>query len=171
MKSLINGQQHRRSGDERCPAQIGIGLGTADIIATHRLPSPPWFQDARFAPLAVASALSSAGAGGEGAGSNAASLASSLAEAGANKDPAAAATLITGALVTKLAEILRIPPSEIDARRPMYSYGVDSLVALEVRNWISRELKANMVLLDILAAVPVEAFAAQIAQKSKLVGG
>lgn len=52
----------------------------------------------------------------------------------------------------------------------MYQYGVDSLVALEVRNWITREMKANIVLLDILDAVPMETFATQIAQKSKLIG-
>ena len=51
----------------------------------------------------------------------------------------------------------------------MYQYGVDSLVALEVRNWITREMKANIPLLDILATVPMETFAAQIALKSKLV--
>lgn len=170
MKSAINGQQQKRGDDEGCPAQVSIGLGTADIMATHGLPSPPWFQDSRFGPLAVASASSSASAGGEGAAAGA-SLASRLTEAGTNDDHAAAANIITGALVQKTAEILRIPLEEVDASRPMYSYGVDSLVALEVRNWITRELKANLALLDILAAVPIETFAGQIAQKSKLVVG
>jgi hypothetical protein len=35
----------------------------------------------------------------------------------------------TGALVKKVAETLRIPPSEVDPSRAMYHYGVDSLVA------------------------------------------
>jgi NADPH:quinone reductase-like Zn-dependent oxidoreductase/NAD(P)-dependent dehydrogenase (short-subunit alcohol dehydrogenase family) len=169
MKSVINGQQRRRGDDEGCPAQVCIGLGTADILATHRLPSPPWFEDPRFGPLAVASAVSSASTGGEGAA--APSLASSLTEVGNDKDHAAAANIITGALVRKTAEILRIPLSEVDSSRPMYSYGVDSLVALEVRNWITREMKANMALLDIVAAVPMETFAGQIARSSKLVVG
>lgn len=168
MKSLINGQQQQQRGGDECPAQICIGVGTADILAAHRLPSPPWFKDVRFGPLAVSS-LPSASASGENVA--AASLSSRLTEVGNNKDFAAAATIITGALVTKIAEILRILPSEVDPRQPMYSYGVDSLVALEVRNWITREMKANMALLDILAAVPMETFASQIAQKSKLVVG
>lgn len=169
MKSLINGQQQKRGGDEGCPPHICIGLGTADILATHHLPSPPWFEDPRFGPLAVASTLSSANTDGESAA--AASLALRLSEVGYNKDYAAAAIIITGALVTKIAEILRIPPSEVDPSRAMYSYGVDSLVALEVRNWITREMKANIALLDILAGVPMETFAVQIARKSKLVVG
>jgi zearalenone synthase (highly reducing iterative type I polyketide synthase) len=53
----------------------------------------------------------------------------------------------------------------------MYRYGVDSIVALEVRNWIARELKANIALLGILAAVPLSVFAEKIAEKSKLVAG
>jgi hypothetical protein len=98
-----------------------------------------------------------------------ASLSSRLSEAGSKDDITAAANIISEALVAKIADILRIPASEIDPHRPLYLYGVDSLVALEVRNWITREIKANMALLDILAAVPIEVFAAQIAQKSKLV--
>ena len=169
MKSLINGQQQKRGGHEGCPSHICIGLGTADILATHHLPSPPWFKDPRFGPLAVASASSSVNTDGESV--TAASLASRLSEVGNNKDYAAAANIITGALVTKIAEILGIPPSEVDPSRAMYSYGVDSLVALEVRNWITREMKASIALLDILAGVPIEMFAAQVARKSTLVVG
>jgi zearalenone synthase (highly reducing iterative type I polyketide synthase) len=64
-----------------------------------------------------------------------------------------------------------MPLSEVDPGRPMYRYGVDSLVALEVRNWITRELQANMALLEILAAEPMNVFAGRIAEKSKLVTG
>ena len=166
MKSLINGQLQKRGvREDEAPVQVCIGLGTADILAIHRLASPPYFMDPRFGPLTVASVSSTAGgASGEG---TAASLASRLSEA----DPASASSIITDALVRKTADILRIPPSEVDPSRPMYQYGVDSLVALEVRNWITREMKANMALLEILAAVPMETFAGQIALKSKLVAG
>ncbi|KAH7305604.1 hypothetical protein B0I35DRAFT_362109 [Stachybotrys elegans] len=165
MRSLINGQKQR---DAACPAQVCTGLGAGDVLATHNLPSPPWFKDSRFASLTVTSAANAANAGGDA--SSTATLASRLTEAGNNKDMAAATTIITGALVKKTAEILRIPPSEVDPSRPIYHYGVDSLVALEVRNWITREMKANVALLEILAAVPMETLAAQIAQKSKLMG-
>ncbi|KAG9769377.1 putative polyketide synthase, partial [Aureobasidium melanogenum] len=170
MKSLINAQQNRRDAERQCPPHLTLGLATGDIIAAHGLPPPPWFQDVRFGPLAVVSNSSWARSGGDDKGAGA-PLATQLAAAGQDKDFAAAATIITGALAAKLADILRIPLSEIDSTRPMYSYGVDSLVALEVRNWITREIKANMALLDILAAVPMETFASQIAQKSKLVVG
>ena len=163
MKSLINGQMHMKGArEDEPPIQLCTGLGTADLLAIHRLPRPVYFTDPRFGPLAVTTVASSSG-GALGEGANA-SIASRLAEA----DPASATTIITDALVKKIADILRIPPSEVDPTRSMYQYGVDSLVALEVRNWITREMKANMTLLEILAAVPIDTFAAQIALKSSL---
>nr|B3FWT3.1 RecName: Full=Reducing polyketide synthase hmp8; Short=R-PKS hmp8; AltName: Full=Hypothemycin biosynthesis cluster protein hpm8 [Hypomyces subiculosus]ACD39767.1 reducing polyketide synthase [Hypomyces subiculosus] len=160
MKSLINHQQ-RGSGDY--PAQVCTGLGTADIMATHGLARPEYFNDPRFGPLAVTTVATDASADGQG---SAVSLASRLSKV-STKDEAA--EIITDALVNKTADILQMPPSEVDPGRPLYRYGVDSLVALEVRNWITREMKANMALLEILAAVPIESFAVKIAEKSKLV--
>ena len=169
MKSLINGQMGKRGAREEdaTPIQVCTGLETADIMVSHRLASPAWFMDPRFGPLAVTSLNLSSSTGGqsdEGQGPTA-SLASRLSEA----DPASASGIITEALVKKTAEILRIPPSEVDPAMSMYQYGVDSLVALEVRNWITREMKASIALLDILANVPMERLAAQIGLKSKLV--
>ncbi|EPE35574.1 Thiolase-like protein [Glarea lozoyensis ATCC 20868] len=167
MKTIINSQQNSQGGD--WSPQICVGLGTANIMAANNLPNPPWLEDPRFGPLAVSDKTLSSSADSEG--STTISLASKLSDAGNNKDLSLAANIITVALVAKIAEILRIPSSEVDPSRPMYQYGVDSLVALEVRNWITRELKANMALLDIVAATPMETFAAQISQKSKLVMG
>lgn len=64
------------------------------------------------------------------------------AESGSEK----AGEIILDALVHKIADMLQIPASEVDPSRPMYRYGVDSLVALEVRNWIMRELNTTLAL-------------------------
>jgi NADPH:quinone reductase-like Zn-dependent oxidoreductase/NADP-dependent 3-hydroxy acid dehydrogenase YdfG len=169
IKSLVSRQAQKLPDEEGAePMQVCLGLGTADIMASNRLPSPPWYSDPRFGALTVPSTLAATNGDGENV-AVVASLSSRLSEAGSRDDITAAASIISEALVAKIADILRIPASEIDPHRPLYLYGVDSLVALEVRNWITREIKANMALLDILAAVPIEVFAAQIAQKSKLV--
>ncbi|KAF2258097.1 reducing polyketide synthase [Lojkania enalia] len=171
MKSLINAQQQNGGvSEDTCPVQVCTGLGSADILTTHNLPQPGYFKDPRFGPLAVSNRSSTAGNTSTAEGP-AASLASRLSDANNGKDPGGPARVITDALVKKTAEILRIPPSEVDPSQPMYHYGVDSLVALEVRNWITREMKANMPLLDILAAVPMQSFAERILKKSKLVMG
>ncbi|ROV92576.1 hypothetical protein VMCG_08954 [Cytospora schulzeri] len=147
---------------------VCTGLGSADLIAAHGLSLPYYFADPRLGPLAVTSVSAQSSSSGGGEQGSAASLASRLAEAGG---PEQAGEVILDALVHKIADMLQIPASEVDPGRPMYRYGVDSLVALEVRNWITRELKANVALLEILAAVPMVAFAGKIAEKSKLVAG
>lgn len=163
--ALIRSTIHSQLEGEDVPAQVVTGLGSADVWAANDLPLPYYFADARFSPLAVAT-----GAGDDGqhqAGTTAtASLASQLAGVASMEQ---AAQVVTEALVRRTAEILQMPPSEVDPAQPLYRYGVDSLTAIEVRNWISRELKANIALLEIVSAVPIREFAAKIAEKSQLV--
>lgn len=161
MKSLIV----RQRDDESCPAQVCTGLGSADLLTAHGLPLPYYFADPRMGPLAATSVATQTSAGEQGA---AASLVSRLSEA---TGPEQATEFILDALVNKIADMLQIPASEVDPSRPMYRYGVDSLVALEVKNWITREVKANVPLLEILAAVPMTVFAGKLTEKSKLVVG
>lgn len=151
MKSLINQQQREFQAD--CPVQVCTGLGTADIMATHGLARPEYFNDPRFGPLAVTSIATATSAEGQG---STVSLASRLGKANSTEQ---ATEIIKDALVLKSAEILQMPASEVDP----------GLVALEVRNWITREMKANMALLEILAAVPIESFAEKVVEKSKLI--
>lgn len=160
-KSLINRQ---KSEDPSLwpPAQVITGLGTADIMAASGLEQPWYFSKPRFGPLAVTSSSATTTSSGNTAAS---SITSKLKDAG-SKD--VAIEIITDGLVGKVAEILQMPPSEVDPERPMYRYGVDSLVALEVRNWISKEMQSTVALLEVLAAVPMKVFAATIAEKSKI---
>ncbi|RHZ48412.1 beta-ketoacyl reductase [Aspergillus thermomutatus] len=120
-------------------------------------------SDPRFGPLNVLNIASSSSSADQDTSSAASSPSTRLAAA---SNLAEAVSIITDALVHKTAEILQMPLSEVDPGRPMYRYGVDSLVALEVRNWITRELQANMALLEILVAEPMRVFAGNIAEKS-----
>ncbi|KAI2478999.1 Polyketide synthase module protein [Pyrenophora tritici-repentis] len=161
MKSIIN----RECKGEASPTQICTGLGTADVMKKFGLELPEHFSDPRFGPLNVLSIDATSSTNTDGS-SVASSPSARLTTASTFHE---AVSIITDALVHKTAEILLMPVSEVDPSRPMYRYGVDSLVALEVRNWITRELQANMALLEILAAVPMGEFAEKIAGKSKLV--
>ncbi|KAJ5208760.1 hypothetical protein N7449_003139 [Penicillium cf. viridicatum] len=113
--SFVKGIQRQKKGPRQaadCPPQICTGLGTADILAAHSLPNPLWFNDTRFGPLTVLTSHSSRDSD-SGASP---SLASKLSQAGNNKDLVAAGKIITSALAQKMAETLRIPPSEVDPR-------------------------------------------------------
>lgn len=161
MRSIINGSRY----DKSFPAQVTTGLGSADVWAAHNLPQPYYFDDPRFAALAIRTYAGSHETQAK-SGSTAASLGARLAEASTLEQ---ARELVTDALRRKTAEILQVPASEIDSSLPLYRYGVDSLSAIELRNWIAREAKANIALLEIMAAVPIKDFAMKIAEESKVV--
>ncbi|KAI1144939.1 hypothetical protein F4825DRAFT_467740 [Nemania diffusa] len=86
------------------------------------------------------------------------STASSLSEA---------STAVTAALVKKLADILSLPHEELDASQPMHSYGVDSLVAVDLRNWFAKELQVEFAIFDILGSTSITAVSLLAAARSK----
>jgi NADPH:quinone reductase-like Zn-dependent oxidoreductase len=59
---------------------------------------------------------------------------------------------VTKAIVTAVAEILCIDASSIDPAKPVSAFGVDSLVAAELRNWFHVALGSNISTLDLLDA-------------------
>lgn len=84
--------------------------------------------------------------------------AGSLAEAG---------TILSEALSLKLSKVLGLPLERIDPSRPMGSYGVDSLVAVELRNWLAREVSAEVAIFEILGEPSIASLAVAVARRSQ----
>ncbi|MCJ1395075.1 hypothetical protein MMC18_007956 [Xylographa bjoerkii] len=80
---------------------------------------------------------------------------------------AAAGAVVADALVHKLAKILGIPREDINTARPVESYGVDSLVAVELRNWFAKTLAAEVAIFEILGAPSIAAIGTVAAGKSQ----
>ncbi|PYH78069.1 polyketide synthase [Aspergillus uvarum CBS 121591] len=55
----------------------------------------------------------------------------------------------------KVAIMLSVPVDEIDVDKAIHQYGVDSLAAVELRNWFSRELQAEIAVFDILGGASI----------------
>ncbi|KAG8169993.1 hypothetical protein KVR01_000738 [Diaporthe batatas] len=166
MKSLINSQLEEAPGDDTVPAQVCLGVGSADAWAAHAVDPPLYLNDSRFRAVNTTQAASTASAGTQQMrNGDTSSLAHRLSQATTRKQ---AADIITEALVHKAAGILQIPTSEVDPFKALHEYGVDSLVAIEVRNWINSSMKANLALLEIMGGEPINEFATKIAQKSVL---
>ncbi|KAI9339502.1 hypothetical protein DFJ73DRAFT_947975 [Zopfochytrium polystomum] len=124
-----------------------------------------WMEDARFA------ALRNRAAGGSTGSTATISLREELARCAGMataEAEAEAVDLITAALVQRLAKLMMIPEADVDAGRPLSAYGVDSLVAVEVRNWIAREVAVDVSVASIMANVPMRHLAADLARKSSL---
>lgn len=80
-----------------------------------------------------------------------------------------AAIIAHKAIIWKLSRALLIPLEDIDAHKPMHSYGVDSLVAVELRNWLLSALSADVAVFDILGSGSIADLGLMVARKSDCV--
>lgn len=63
--------------------------------------------------------------------------------------PEEAAEIIAEALTKKLPELMSVPKEDVDAAKPMYVLGIDSLGAVEIRSWFSKEIDAGVKVFQI----------------------
>ena len=80
-----------------------------------------------------------------------------------------ASELICAAMVDKIASRAGVGVEHINIANPVSDYGIDSLVAVEIRNWISKEMGSTIPILELLANSPLSQLATKIAQRSSLV--
>jgi len=145
------------------PTQIITGLATGGHVAARSLDEPFYFSDARFKHLVKAEV--SEGLLDDAAG-EAVSLQQSLA---ASTSTAQAAEIIGEAVRHRLARVMEKNPENIDLGKPFHAYGVDSLMAVEVRNWLAKEMRCNVGLFDVMGSAGIGDLAIKIAGMSKLV--
>lgn len=154
--------------------EAAVAGGSAAQVVTGVTPAPgpelvqraAWLQDARFAGLrAAGDAATSPGRGAGGSGP-AVPLQLQLADAAS---PAAAAEIVCAAVVRKTADIFMLQPTDVDQRHPVTHYGVDSLVAVELRNWLAAHARADVSIFDVLQSASIADLAAVVARKSACV--
>ncbi|KAL2818527.1 hypothetical protein BDW59DRAFT_165475 [Aspergillus cavernicola] len=75
--------------------------------------------------------------------------------------------IIAQRMKTKLSRMLSISADELDLDKPIHQYGVDSLTAVELRNWFGRELRADVAIFDILGGTSIASVVALAAGKSE----
>lgn len=69
----------------------------------------------------------------------------------------------------KVSTILMIDKDDIDGRQPIAAYGLDSLVAVEIRNWITRETDASLQILELLSSSSLIALSQLVVKKSAFI--
>lgn len=74
--------------------------------------------------------------------------------------------IVLRALAIKLARAMSIPPDDVQPNKPLSVYGVDSLMTVELRNWIRREFGAPVAVFDIMGDVPLSTIADLVVVKS-----
>lgn len=77
--------------------------------------------------------------------------------------------LVYSGLVDKVSAILMIDKDDIDGRQPIAAYGLDSLVAVEIRNWITRETDASLQILELLSSSSLISLSQLVVKKSAFI--
>ena len=163
-------------GDTTVPAQIQVGLN-GDVPRGPESMSP-WSKERKFDHRIKKQADSDSSGQGQKV-----SLANELDAAESGQEVVAA---ITHALKAHVAVAMTAAPEDIDSEKPLYSFGsksgqtlpfrasyladsfvlVDSLKAINVRNWVFKEVKADVSVFDILSPTPLGQLAVNLAKKS-----
>ncbi|RAK74416.1 KR-domain-containing protein [Aspergillus fijiensis CBS 313.89] len=157
-------------------AQVVVGIECPAAMEAKGFDPPYWMHRPYFRPLhlveshlptpdpaAPSSALGAAAevAGKSGAGADAASVLR------ASPSVAVAAAQIVQWVVAKLAQILGLPVEEIDVDRPVHANGINSLVAVELRNWFGKRIGADVAVFEILGNMSLAELSRSAAQKTK----
>ncbi|KAI1076952.1 polyketide synthase PksD [Whalleya microplaca] len=78
------------------------------------------------------------------------------------------ARIVVQSLARKLARALSVKAEDIDIDNPLHVFGVDSLVAVELRNWMARDFAANIPVYEIMGGRTVAAIGEHVAKVSQI---
>lgn len=146
-------------------AQLVSGLAGAQCLDPDHFRGVYWASKPMFRPLLQLSSAAVRRDPVDTAGQDKNKFTAQMANA---KDAAGAIEVALAALTDRLARLLAVPVEDIDSKRPITAFGIDSLIALELRQWVRTELKADTTILDVMQSESVEALAKIIADRSEL---
>ena len=141
-------------------------------ILCSRLPLPlgftvekGWMKDAKFSCLKTVHSREMGEA--RATGGDASQLRRRLREASTKTN---AVTTVKEALMAKLVQSTGLDIREVDESKPVHALGLDSLVAIDIRGWAKREVKAEVLVgFFFLRNVSIKEVAATMTEGSELV--
>lgn len=149
------------SSDDSVPAQLLTGMASAGEALAAKIDMPFYLGDPRFCILARTGLSGHASDSSSGPRSD--TIQSRLS---ASLSLAEATEVVVEAIVSRLATMLQTLSSEIDKARPLHTYGLDSLVAVELGHWVHKELQSNASVFDLMSSAPITALGEKIALRS-----
>ncbi|KAI0010005.1 hypothetical protein F4779DRAFT_331916 [Xylariaceae sp. FL0662B] len=76
------------------------------------------------------------------------------------------AYVVVQGLATKLARAMSIAVEDIEPSKQLFDYGVDSLMAIELRNWIAKDFGANVAVFEIMGGTTIANIGSLVVEKS-----
>ncbi len=147
--------------DQHADHQCTVGLSFENYDSQS--PNFFWATDARFCHLRRGMDALEDKETGSNIGMNQA-----LKKAQTTKE---AAKMTMSALVGKFASVIMVPAEEISTNKPIVALGLDSLIAVEVRSWIAKEMDARMSTMELMTSSSIKALANTIVERSNLLAG
>ncbi|EFQ36395.1 beta-ketoacyl synthase domain-containing protein [Colletotrichum graminicola] len=154
-----------RAGCQGQP-QIGVGLAPLSVFKERGLPEPTFIKSPLFRQLRSSGESGATADAASDQNGGTVSVTRALKSA---QSPEAAAKIICDALVQRISRTMRIPEPDIDVGKPIHVYGVDSLVAMEIRNYVASECGYAVSVLEIMSNKSTEVLSGEIAKGSKFV--
>jgi NADPH:quinone reductase-like Zn-dependent oxidoreductase/ubiquinone/menaquinone biosynthesis C-methylase UbiE len=159
---IVNGAQHSTLG---CPSTIIAGINTGP--GSHWTEAD-WMHENRFAGLQYREKASSLTANRSDLRNRAGSiLHQTLSEA---ESLGTATRAVLDAMTEKLTNMFGLGDGEITASRSLAGLGVDSLVAVELRNWLVAQVAADISIFDLMQNMSLGELSELVVRKSSLVG-
>lgn len=144
-----------------CP-QVMVGINTGASLDGH---DTMLARESRFDALRYRQ-FSNSGSNAPKANGGADNLADKLSSASSLD---IAAELVVHALIKKLVAIFMIPEEEILVTKSMAAFGVDSLVAVELRNMLALQAGAEVSIFDIMQSPSLASLSSTVASTSAYV--
>ncbi|KAJ5184528.1 Acyl transferase/acyl hydrolase/lysophospholipase [Penicillium cf. griseofulvum] len=129
-----------------CPQTV-VGLCTREQFLADNLPEPAFLSYPLFTHLWRLSG--SVGSEGNNGDVPKFSIKGALGKA---RWPEEALQIVVDGIIEKLSNLLAISATEVDREMAPSNYGVDSLVAIEIRNWLSKGVGVEVGVLDIVGS-------------------
>lgn len=144
--------------------------GNADYYWLRTLSQFAYLQQVDVAASSSSSAAADGSGGESGAGgAGGGGLDRLIRQLGQSASLDAAVELAQEILLERVAKVIVTPVTDIDVSKPVYTYGVDSLVAVELRNWLALELRSDVSIFDLTSSAPITDVCRKIALRSQLV--
>jgi acyl carrier protein len=144
-------------------SQMVMGLETPASLLARSLEPPEMLQRPLFARFSQLPGRSGGGGSGDG-DVDAARLFRQL------QSPAERAQVVVDALSKRLARTLSIKLEDVDTHQALHAYGVDSLIAVELRSWLGKEFAADVPVFEIVSGKTVEAIGELVARTTRIEG-
>ncbi|KAI1306393.1 polyketide synthase [Xylaria venustula] len=143
-------------------AQVILRPGLPHELVPLGIAQPAWMRDPLFSQLGQLEVNISSNQGAA-----AKKQAASATRIAATASITEAEDIVLDALLDKLSRVLSVDRSNLDVNKPLHAYGVDSLVAVDVRSWLLKDLGSEVSVFDMNSQASIKHLAKTATAKNR----